>query len=152
MWIHEQLSHNGIRHLIPDERVRNMLFKKIVTDIGRKKILLDIDLEGGGGYEDLPDHLLGSEYLAFISEKKLINEKLTPTQDNFWSKVKNVINNMLNKVFKEDYSINDNDLTRIVKASALSVMNPNLKTDKSIPSEILFHKQQYTLTGEKKES
>jgi len=149
IWIHEQLQHNGIIQLIPNDNTRNTLFEKIVTDIGRDKILNDIRQEAGNSYNHLPNHMLANEYLAFLAEKRLMGYDLTALQQSLWDKIKNIIDAFLSAIFSEQHKINDQDLTMIIKASALSVMNPDLKENKNIQNKILH--DQVTTTIIKKE-
>jgi len=113
LWIHEHGIHVGVTRLIPDRAARLAFFEKVVDDIGVDQIKKVVN----GSVFNLPKHVIGEEYIAYLVNKKISEQDLTEAESGVWQKFIDFVNRWLTKLMDANVRITEADIIRIAKAA-----------------------------------
>lgn len=145
VWIHEMGIHAGLRAIFEDIGQFKLLMVKVFESIGEDKIFEAINL-AYGRQKDSPQarrnygHLLeqgaageaqlGEEYLAYIGQKVVRGEDLTPREQSWWKKLKSWVERELKKLFNFNIPITDGEIHEIIRRAIQSNFIKNDNTQR----------------------
>jgi hypothetical protein len=139
-WVHEVGVHSGLRSLITDTLVFERLMKSVWVNANR------IAMSGNKEYKDIikfinsaynqngPDNSevrKGEEFLAFLGEKIIRKEDLTPAERSIWQDFVSKVRDILSGIFGFTGSkLSERDIADIIKTAVQSTFT-DPTTDKT---------------------
>jgi hypothetical protein len=121
-WVHEQGIHRGLEVLIPKKQDRDTLLKKVFNSVGIDKIKNSIPKVYGVKFDagKLSEEGIAEEYLAFLAEKIIKEEDLTPEEKSVWKKIKEWIDKIIRKTYG-NAKLTDKEIAEVIRASVKSI-------------------------------
>ena len=118
--LHEAVAHKGLRQLMGDrfDEFINRVYESLDDDTKAKVDKLANDTYEGNAAVAM------EEYMASLAEKEDF------AKASVWEKIKNIFNDIINKLLgRDDIKIGDNELRYILRASYANMVNPrNMET------------------------
>jgi len=133
-WIHENGLHNGIRNIVPADRLAELMelvhdsFIELAKTNKEFRAIIDKVNED---YKGLDDAAAGEEFLAYLTEKIVSEQDLTPIEQTAWNKFLNLFRDFLGKLFNFDGKLlTERQITDIALTAVQSNFQKNERTSK----------------------